>query len=501
MTEQHSNDQDPVRINNADADLDNEIAEALGDMSLEDMLESETIAQSSTGSTPGMRTGKVIDVQGDEIFVQLGVKDQGLLNAAQFEDEPLPQVGDEIEVMVVGYDSREGLVKLSRKGAVEHATWESLAKGQVVEGRVTALNTGGLELGINGIRAFMPISQIELHRVEDLKPYINTKIRCQVTEVKRSDKKVVVSRRAVLEAEAQQEREKTMETLAEGDIVEGTVRNIMPYGAFVDIGGVDGLLHVSDMSHARLDDPNSFVQTGQTVRVKVLKIDREKQKISLGMKQVMPDPWEGAETKWREGEVVTGRVVRLADFGAFVELEQGVDGLVPMGELSYERRIRSAGDVVSVGDMIRVRVLSVDTKRKRISLSLKQVGDDPWVGASSRWPVDSTVEGMVTRLADFGAFVELASGVEGLVHISELSDKHVRTPADAVSEGQNVQAKVLEVDEDRRRISLSMKALLMPEVTPEPTQGSKPSQPAKRKKPLKGGIEVPGGWTSLGNLG
>lgn len=476
--------------------LQQELDDALGGMSLMDMLdEEEAAARGGRGAPPpGVKRGRVISVTPEEVFVDMGGKSTGMLPSLQFEDEPLPQVGDWIDVTIAGFDSKDGLLKLSRQGAVQAATWASLDEGMIVEGRVTGHNKGGLELNIDGIKAFMPISQVERGRVEDLAPYVNKRLKCEVTEVRRDEKTVVVSRRNVLDMEAAEEARKTFETLAEGQIVKGTVKTIMPYGAFVDIGGMDGLLHIKDMAFTRVEKPEDVVRTGQQIEVMVLKVDRENRKIGLGLKQVMPDPWNDADLKWPVDTTVTGRVTRLEGFGAFVELEPGVEGLVPISEMTFERRIKHPSEIVKAGEVIKVRVLSVDLAQRRISLSIKRVGDDPWMGASARWPAESVVTGVVKRLSEFGAFVELTPGVEGLIHISELSSERVRSVSDVVREGQSVQAKVLEVDEDRRRISLSMKRLREdPNYTGDADAGAAAPEPpkpqSKRKKPLKGGLE------------
>lgn len=475
----------------ADDSLDRELDEALGSLNMESLMDLD-----DPGATPaveGVRRGTVISIHGDDIFVDMGGKSQGLLAADQFGNEPLPEVGDVVEVTVEGYDRADGILILSRQGAVKAATWQRLQEGDIVEGRVTGHNKGGLELDINGIKGFMPISQVGFERVEadELSKYQNQRLRGQVMEIRREDRSVIVSRREVLKAEEEQLRQQTFETLTEGQTVHGTVRSIMPYGAFVDIGGIDGLLHVADMSYARVADPHDVVREGQQITVKVLKIDRDTRRIGLGLKQIAPDPWVDAQAKWLPETMVSGRVTRLADFGAFVELEPGVEGLVPIGEMSFGRRIGHPREVVSENEVVKVRVMNVDPERKRISLSIKRVGDDPWTGASVRWPADAIVEGTVTRTTEFGAFVELVAGVEGLIHISELSDTRVRQVGDVVRVGQSVRAKVLEVDEERRRISLSIKQVeTMPDYTGEP--GPAPevaSAPRKRKKPLKGGLE------------
>jgi small subunit ribosomal protein S1 len=479
---------------NLDDALQRELEEALGGMSLDEIVDREEKAEKP--AAPGIKRGKVIAIQGDDIFVDMGGKSQGILPAGQFEDEPLPAVGDTIEVIIEGYIPGEGLLQLSRKGATVAAAWETIAEGQVVECRVTGKNKGGLEVDINGIRGFLPISQVEIFRVEDLTPYMNLRFKCEVTEVDKADRNVIVSRRNVLEIEAKEAREKAYGALAEGQVVRGTVRTIMPYGAFVDIGGVDGLLHVRDMSHSRVEDPKSVVSEGQQLEVRVLKIDKETRKISLGLKQVLPDPWTDADAKWPVNLLVRGRVTKLMDFGAFVELEPGVEGLVPISEMTFERRIKHPSEVCKEGDDVQVRVMSMDLSKKRISLSIKQVGDDPWVGASARWPANSVVKGKVRRITDFGAFIEVSSGVEGLVHISELSENRVRSVSDVLSDGQEIDAKVLEVDEENKRMSLSIKQLATmpgyfgaatePEPEPQPEAAAKP-QP-KRKTPLKGGF-------------
>lgn len=495
---------------NLDPDLQRELDEALGDMSLEQIIASEQVGdKDAKGNAPrgtgkGVRKGHVVAVQGENIFVDMGGKSQGVLSASQFdENTPYPNVGDVIEVTIEGYNNAEGLLVLSRQGAVMAAAWETLDEGQIVDARVTGHNKGGLECVIGGIQAFMPISQIELYRVEDISPYVGQKFRCQVIEVDPEDRRVIISRRAILELEAAQEKEKAWETIAEGQEVDGIVRNIMPYGAFVTIGpNMDGLLHVGDMAYTRVEDPKTIVAEGQKVRLKVLKVDRETRKISLGLKQCMPDPWTSVAVKYLVNDVVTGKITRLADFGAFVELEAGVEGLVPVSEITFERRINHPQDVLSANQMIRVRVMSVDAEKKRISLSLKRVGDDPWTGASARWPADSVVTGVVKRIAEFGAFVELTPGVEGLVHISELSTTHVKRVQDVVKEGQSVQAKVISVDEDARRISLSVKQAQSMMFTASAAEIASASagtvtvasaEPAatakKRKKPLKGGLE------------
>jgi len=477
-----------------DAQLQKELDEALGDSSLMDLMDTAAkrpARRSGGGAGSAVQAGAVLAIQDDTILVELSAKAQGILPVKQFEDQPLPAEGDIVEFTVEGYNDSEGLWMLSREGAILAATWETIEVGKEIEGRVTGHNKGGLELNVNGIDAFMPVSQIErFGGVEDMSEYVGQKLQCQIVEIDSSRDSLTVSRRALLDAQAEVDKEALFENLQEGAIVTGVVRNIMPYGAFVDIGGADGLLHVRDMSHARVEKPEDVVSIGQELKLSVLKVDREEKKIGLGLKQAMPDPWDSAAVQYPVGEIVSGRVVKLMNFGAFVELAPGVEGLVPISELTFERRVAHPKEIVNEGDVIKIRVMSVDLDRKRISLSLKQVGDDPWVGAAVRWAPDSIVEGVVTREAEFGAFVQLTPGVEGLVHISELSEQRVNRVGEVAREGETITAKVISVDEEARRISLSVKQLatsddyaLSAEDDDQPAR-----EPKKRKTPLKGGL-------------
>jgi len=443
-----------------DADLEKEIADALGDFSVMDMVDDPTPttvpASELQAGDHAMAKGTVVAIHDDDVFVDLGGKSQGIVPLMQFEEKPA--LGAVMEFVVEGVLGDEGLIKLSRQGAVEKATWQTLQRDMVIEAMVTGSNTGGLELKVAGQRAFMPASQIDLNRIEQFNEFLGKKVKCKVIELDRRGKKIVVSRRAVLEEEQAAEREKVLAEIQEGDVREGTVRSLQQYGAFVDLGGIDGLVHVSDLSWERVGKPEEVVKVGEKVRVKVLKIEDGGQRISLGMKQVGPNPWDTVDQKYAAGTQATGRVAKLTNFGVFVELEPGVEGLVPMGELSWDR-VGKASSIVEVNQMVTVKVLSVDRERERISLSLKQLSEDPWTTAEGAFAVDSTVEGKVTKTVDFGAFVELAPGIEGMIHISELADRRVGTVEEVVKVGQDVQARVISFDPKQRRIGLSIKAL------------------------------------------
>ncbi len=317
----------------------------------------------------GPQEGKVIAIRGKSVFIDLGAKSEGVVPVEQFQGT-LPTPGDTIEVVVDHFDTDEGLLILSLKGAAVEANWENLRKGLIVEARVTKTNKGGLDVDVDGIRGFLPIGQIELGRVEDASIYVNQKLRVVVTEANQRERNLVVSRRDLLEREREELREKTWAALEEGQIRQGVVRSIKDYGAFVDLGGVDGLLHVAEMSWSRLSNPGEFLKVGQEVQVKILKIDRQTSKLSLGLKQLTPSPWDLVEDKYSRGDIVKGRVTRLMDFGAFVELEPGIEGLIHISELS-PNRVKRVADIVKPEQEVEVRLLKIEPETKKIALSLR----------------------------------------------------------------------------------------------------------------------------------
>ena len=382
---------------------------------------------------------------------------------------------------------------LNRKGATAtNVSWDNLELGQIVEGSVTGMNKGGLELEIKSMRAFMPAGQVDLYFQKDISTFIGQRLKVEVTQFDRQAHNLIVSRRNILEREKEEARQKLMAELEEGQTRRGTVRNITDFGAFVDLGGVDGLLHVSEMSYRRGKKPADFVKLGDLVEVKIIKLDKESGKLSLSLKAAMADPWAGAETKYAIGTPLTGRVARVEAFGAFIELEEGLEGLLPASEMSWQR-IRNPSDLVKEGDTIKLVVLSIDPAQRRMSLSLKQAGPDPWSTISERYAIDMIVPGRVTRVVDFGAFVELEPGLEGLAHISELADHRVRTPADVVKPDQEVRVRVLEIDKEHRKISLSIRRAAEAAVTasPAPDPAAKPAKKKKRPRaPRRIGLEL-----------
>jgi small subunit ribosomal protein S1 len=363
-----------ARLKGLDADIEKELEEAMGGLSEKEIYAAPTAsppaASGDAGTDNKRKKGRVLAIHGPDVFVDVpGGRSQGVLPAGQFPDGP-PAVGAEVEFHIEGYDAANGLLLLARQGAAQTADWSSVAVGMIVEARVTETNKGGLAVDVNGIRGFMPISQIDLYRVEDTQQFVNQRLRCLVTEVNPTERNLVVSRRALLEKEREENREKLWQELAEGQVRDGVVRSIREFGAFVDLGGVDGLLHISEMSWTRIKDPSSVVHAGQTLKVVVLKIDRERRKVSLGLKQLTSSPWDNVESKYPPNSLVKGKVTRLADFGAFVELEPGVEGLIHISELAPQR-VRHVAEIVQPEQEVQVMVLNVDPAQRRISLSLK----------------------------------------------------------------------------------------------------------------------------------
>ncbi len=479
------------------AELDREVEAALA-AEMSSGATSQSIASSADVEYESGKEliGTVVNISDEDIFIEFGPKSQGVLPRGQFgKKEPL-EPGRRIDVVVERYDNETGLLILNRKGAIQRATWNNLVKGAVIEGRATGVVKGGLELDIQGIRAFMPLSQISIIPMKDISVLLNQKIRCVVMEVNARKKNLLVSRRKILEIEAKEARENALRELEVGQTRKGIVRSLTEYGAFVDLGGIDGLLHVSDMSWSRITKPSDVVEVGQEIEVNVLKIDSDRDRISLSLKDTLPDPWSGVEERFPSGSSVKARIIRLANFGAFAEVESGVEGLIPISEMSWSR-ISTASEVVREGDMVDAVVIRVEPKLRRMALSIKQVQQDPWDQVFDSFPVKSLVKGKVTKLTDFGAFVEIVSGVEGLVHISELSQQHVKSCSEVVKEGEEIETRVIGVDKENRRISLSVKAVEVSEsldAPPETAEVGPPKPTKKRKKPLRGGLSSHYDW-------
>lgn len=475
----------------ADPDLNNQIEAAMAGADVDALMATGSGESEGRTRIQGDTKGVVarVDMVKGDVLVELDGKNQGIASIDSF--ELLPSVGDTVEFTVDRFDQQEKIYVLVKKGSASTSVaWDSLRNGQIIEGTVTGVNKGGLELEIGSVRGFMPMGQVDVQFHKDVSVFLGQRLKAEVTKVDRRAKNLILSRRNLIEKERAESKAKLFEELEEGQTRRGTVTSVADYGAFVDIGGADGLIHVSELSHRRGTKATDLIHTGDVVDVKITKFDKMTGKIGMSLKQLMADPWQGAEGKFGVGMPVSGRVVKIESFGAFVELEEGLEGLLPISEISYTR-VKSVSEVLKENDILRLVVIALDVNARRISLSLKQAGEDPWKTAGDKFYRGETYEGTVARTVDFGAFVELAPGLEGLIHISELSDQRIRSTTDVVKVGQGVQVRVLEVDGEKRRIALSLKQANRPvpelATTPEVVSVT----PTKKKKPkvLRGGLE------------
>ena len=406
----------------------------------------------------------VVAVNAESAFLDIGYKTEGILPLTAFGGEAdAPSVGDKFSVSVKGRDI-DGYYELSLFKVARPKDFTSLEEAfeqkETISGTVTGVVKGGLTVDI-GMRAFMPASRSGVRDAAEMEKLVGQEIRCRITKLDVAEEDAVVDRRGVLEEEEKLNKDRRYAEIKEGDVLHGTVRTLMDYGAFVEIGGADGLLHISDMAWTRIAKPSDVLTVGQEIEVKVLKIDPETRKISLGMKQLLAHPWDAVAEKYHVGDKVRGVVTRTADFGAFVELEPGVEGLIHVSEMSWAKKVRKGDDMVKTGETVDVVILGIDLAQQRMSLGLKQTLGDPWAEAAQKFPVGSQVDGTVTSFMKFGAFVQLAEGVEGMVHISEIvADRRLNHPSDALRVGEHVKAKVLELDQEKRQLRLSIKQLI-----------------------------------------
>lgn len=433
--------------------------------SFEDLLSQFEQSQSHKAGDGSKRLeGTVIAVTADSVLLDIGYKTEGILPLAEFQAAgETVQPGDKMPVSVKGRDP-EGYYTLSRFKVARPKDWSSLeqafAEKTTIMGTVTAVIKGGFSVDI-GVRAFMPASRSGVRDAAEMEKLVEQEIRCRIIKLDVADEDVVVDRRVVLEEESRVSKDRRYAEVKEGETVHGTVRSLADYGAFVDIGGVDGLLHVGDISWSRINKPSDVLSVGQEIEAVVLKIDGDKRRISLGMKQLTAHPWETVAERFKVGERVRGTVTRVADFGAFVELEPGVEGLIHISEMSWVKRVKKASDLVKPGETVEAVILAVNVGERRMSLGLKQALGDPWADAQHKFPVGSVVEGPVVSLAKFGAFIQVAEGVEGMIHIGDISpDKRLNHPQDALRVGQVVKAQVLEVDTEKRRLRLGIKQMV-----------------------------------------
>lgn len=412
--------------------------------------------------------GRVIKVLDEIVVVDIGYKREGAINRAEFRGpmgEPLPiEEGAQVEAVLESLEEEGDYYSLSKEKAERLKVWERVENayrtGEILVGKVQDRIKGGLSVDI-GVRAFLPGSLVDMRPVRNLEAYKDQEVRVRVIKMNRRRGNIVVSRKHVLEEENAEKKKVTLETLAEGTRVHGLVKNITEYGAFIDLGGIDGLLHVTDMSWGRVSHPTEVVKLGDEVEVVILKFDREKERVSLGMKQLQPDPWENAAEKYPLLSRVRGKVVSLTDYGAFVELEEGIEGLIHVSEMSWTKRVKHPSKLLNVADEVEAVVLEVDEANRRLSLGLKQTQPNPWSVIQEKYRVGDVIHGVVRNIADFGAFIEVEEGVDGLVHISDLTwNRRVKHPAELLKKGQEVEAKILKIDTENQRLSLSVKDLL-----------------------------------------
>jgi small subunit ribosomal protein S1 len=410
--------------------------------------------------------GIVLRVTDSEVIVDVGYKSEGVIPIEEFRDETgkiVVKQGETVDVLLEKTEDREGYVVLSKEKAEKMKVWDDVERAyqerRVVTGRVIERVKGGLAVDI-GVRAFLPGSQVDIRPVRNLDSLKGQEIRMRVIKVNKKRGNIVLSRKAVLEEENAERKHQTLETLEEGKVLMGTVKNITEYGAFVDLGGIDGLLHITDMSWGRVNHPNEVLNVGDEIKVVVLKFDRESERVSLGYKQLQADPWTTATLKYPAGARIKGKVVSITDYGAFIELEQGIEGLIHVSEMSWSKKVKHPSKILVVGQEVECQVLGIDQEAHRISLGLKQVESNPWMQLVEKYPVSSKIKGKVRNLTEFGAFVEVEEGIDGLIHISDLSwTKRIKHPSELLKKGDVVEAIVLNIDAENQRLSLGLKQL------------------------------------------
>jgi len=415
--------------------------------------------------------GRIIRIDDDIVLVDVGFKSEGSIPRNEWEeDEDPPEVGQTFQVLIEDLedefgraDDPHGMVSLSKRKAQKIIAWQEMMKtvheGQVVTGTVTRKIKGGLLVDI-GVNVFLPASQVDIRRPSDIGDYIGRVVQCEVLKIDEARRNIVVSRRSLIEKQREEDRDALLRDLEVGRACKGVVKNIAEFGAFVDLGGIDGLLHITDMSWERIGHPSEMVQIDQEIEVQVLHIDREKQKIALGLKQLTSNPWETVEERYKVNEKYTGTVVNVMSYGAFVKLEPGIEGLVHISEMSWTKRINHPNELLQIGDEIEVAILGIDKAGQQLSLGMKQTQDNPWDKITDRYPIDGTVTGKVRNLTNYGAFIELEEGIDGLLHVSDMSwTRKISHPNEMLEKGQEVTCKILSVDQERRRIALGLKQL------------------------------------------
>jgi small subunit ribosomal protein S1 len=407
--------------------------------------------------------GKVSGKAGDDFIVELGLKSEGILERSEFDEPENVKPGDEVRVLLEDVEGDTGLVKISKRKADRIINWEAIMKskkeGDPVSGKVTKKIKGGLLVDI-GVPVFLPASQVDIRRPGEISDWIGRHIDAMILKIDEERRNIVISRRKMIEVQREEMKRKTLENIQVGTLVKGTVKNIADFGAFIDLGGIDGLLHITDMSWGRINHPSEMLKIDQEVEVKVLSIDKDKEKIALGLKQKDASPWENIEAKYPVGSVHDAEVVNIMSYGAFCKLEEGVEGLVHISEMSWTKRINHPSEVVTQGQKVHVKVLEINKDKQEISLGMKQVEENPWERVAEKYPPGSVVTGKVRNIANYGAFVEIEEGIDGLLHVSDLSwTKKIGHPSEVLKKGEEIQAVVLSVDQEKQRIALGLKQM------------------------------------------
>ncbi len=455
-------DQQLIReIDVPDSEIEKQLAEAFGGQADLEALEQAVDATLPDLDENKILTARVIGVSGSDVIVDIGLKSEGLVDLGEFEAPPQP--GTEINVLLEAVDDETGMIVLSKRRADRILNWrrivETHTEGDVVRGKVLRKIKGGLLVDI-GVPVFLPASQVDIRRPADVGEYVGREIEAKILRIDKARRNIVISRRKLIEEQRAKAKEKLMAEIEVGQVRKGVVKNIADFGAFIDLGGIDGLLHITDMSWDRIEHPSQMLKIDQEVEVKILDIDREKEKIALGLKQLTENPWDRIEEKYPVGSRVTGEVVNLVNYGAFVKLEPGVEGLVHVSEMSWTRRINHPSEILSVGDKVDVVVLDINKAKQEISLGLKQTEVNPWTMVAQKYPPGTVVEGTVRNLTNYGAFVEIEEGIDGLLHVSDMSwTRKVSHPAEIVKKGDRIKCVVLEVDQEKQRIALGLKQM------------------------------------------
>jgi small subunit ribosomal protein S1 len=423
----------------------------------------EALRQSPRFAAGEIVKGTVIEVRPKEVLVDIGYKSEGVVSGGEFEDIKTVKVGDLVEVLIEKLEDREGMVILSKEKAEFKQNWEKILticnEGGTIKGKVKAVVKGGLIVNV-GVEAFLPASQIDIIPPKNLTGFVGNTYDFKVVKINQDRQNIVLSRRELIEQERAERRQKLLTEMVPGDVIKGVVKNLTDFGAFIDLNGIDGLLHITDMSWGRLSHPSDLLKVGQELDVVVLDINKEKERVSLGLKQKMANPWDSIEQKYAMGSKVKGKIVNLVPYGAFVELEPGVEGLVHVTELSWTKRIAKPSDVLKQGDEIEAVVLGINREEQKISLGIRQLESNPWDLAEQKYPIGTRIKGQVRNLTSYGAFVELEEGLDGMVHVSDLSwTRKINHPSELLKKGDVVEATVLEVDKANQRISLGMKQL------------------------------------------